>query len=108
MSTVGLTGDWVQIHTVLLPAGARAPQVPPDTQDVPLEMWAKGFLVSGPASLDDMVEIETPAGRVLSGRLVAVNPDHTHGFGKPVPELLTIGNECRRIIAQARMRGERR
>lgn len=106
MSTEGLVGDWVQIHAVLLPAGARAPQVPPDTQGVPLEMWAKGFLVSAPASVGDMVEIETPAGRMLSGRMVAVNPHHTHGFGKAIPELLTIGSECRQIVAEARMRGE--
>ena len=39
-------GAWVEIHRCVLQAGERAPQVPEDTQRVPLEMRVKGFLVA--------------------------------------------------------------
>ena len=43
-------GTWVQIHRIVLREGQRAPQVPVETQQVPLEMWVKGFLAE-PAGL---------------------------------------------------------
>jgi len=94
----------VEIHCIVLPPGERAPQTPADTQQVPLEMRAKGFLTA-PAALDDEVEIATPAGRRLRGRLAVVNPGYAHGFGPPVPELLSIGREARALL---RGRGQRR
>ncbi len=97
-------GTWVEIHAIVLPPGERAPQTPPDTQQVPLEMRAKGLLIE-PAALGDDVEIATPAGRRLRGRLAAVNPGYDHGFGPPVPELLPIGREARALL---RGRGQRR
>jgi hypothetical protein len=93
---------WVEIHNIVLPAGERASQVPEDTQKVPLEMRAKGFLVQ-PASLGDEVEIVTTVGRRLRGKLVEVNPAYTHKFGAPIPELSTIGGEVRAIL---RVRGQ--
>jgi hypothetical protein len=100
-------GDWVQIHSVALPAGRRAPNIPPETQAVPLEMRVKGFLAGeGGAALGDEVAITTVIGRVLRGRLVAVNPVHGHDFGAPVPELLTVGMELRaRLLARGDDRG---
>ncbi len=94
-------GTWVEIHAVVLPAGARAPQVPDDTAKVPLEMRAKGFLAAAAAPGEE-AEIETPAGRRLRGTLSAVNPPYTHGFGAPVPELSTIGREVRGILRKGR------
>ncbi len=94
-------GTWVEIHTNVLPAGERASQVPEDTQQVPLEMRVKGFLVE-PASLDEEVEIITTVGRHLRGTLIEVNPAYTHQFGAPIPELSTIGGEVRAIL---RVRG---
>ena len=91
-------GDWVQIHNVVLPSGERAPQVPADTQQVPLEMRLKGFLVDAEAETGQVVTIETVIGRQIQGTLVAVNPAYPHGFGEPVPELLTIGRELRALI----------
>jgi len=91
------TGDWVQIRSTVLEAGERAPQVPPDTQAVPLEMRLKGFAVTG-ASPGEEIVIKTLAGRVARGTLVDVNPGYPHGFGKPVPELLSVGPELRRIL----------
>lgn len=92
-------GAWVEIYAVVLPAGERAPQVPEDTQKVPLEMRVKGFLVSS-ASPGDEVEIVTTVGRQLRGTLVEVNPAYTHQFGAPIPELLTIGGEVRAILRE--------
>ena len=92
-------GTWVDIHTIVLPAGERAPQVPADTQKVPLEMRVKGFLVA-PASLGDEAEIVTTVGRHLRGMLIEENPAYTHQFGTPVPELSTIGGEVRAILRE--------
>jgi 2-amino-4-ketopentanoate thiolase alpha subunit len=93
-------GDWVQVHTVVLPPGERAPQVPADTQKVPFEMWLKGFLVDVEAQVGQDVTIETVVGRQLRGTLVAVNPAYPHSFGEPVPELLSIGRELRALIEE--------
>lgn len=92
-------GTWVEIHSIVLPTGERAPHVPDDTQLVPLEMRVKGFLVE-PASLDEEVEIITTVGRHLRGTLVEVNPAYTHQFGAPIAELSTIGGEVRAILRE--------
>ncbi|GAH48887.1 unnamed protein product [marine sediment metagenome] len=39
-------GDWVQISRIILPPGKRAPQVPEETQRVPLKEMVKGFLLN--------------------------------------------------------------
>lgn len=91
-------GTWVEIHRIVLPAGQRAPQVPADTQAVPLEMRVKGFLVAAAATGED-AEIITRVGRRLRGTVIAVNPAYTHSFGPPVPELSTIGDEVRAQLA---------
>ena len=92
------TGTWVEIHSIVLPAGRRAPQVPDDTQAVPLEMRVKGHLV-GPADPGGEAEVVTRAGRRLRGTLEAVEPGYEHGFGPPVPELMAIGDELRALLA---------
>lgn len=91
-------GDWVQIHTVILPAGERAPQVPAETGMVPLEMKAKGFLLEEQAAVGMAVTIRTLAGRKLQGILIAVNPRYAVDYGVPQPELMTIGGEVRTIL----------
>lgn len=90
-------GSWVQIHRVVLPPGGRAPQVPEETQRVPLELRVKGFLL-GEARMGEEVTIRTIVDRELAGTLVAVNPRYEHDFGAPVPELLTIGHELREFL----------
>ncbi len=97
MAEMVAKGVFVEVHGTVLPAGQRAPQVPQDTQGVPLEMRVKGLLVA-PAALGEEAEIATPAGRKLRGRLVAVNPAYTHGFGAPIPELSGIGGEVKAIL----------
>ena len=92
-------GVWVEIHYIVLAAGDRAPQVPDDTQQVPLEMKVKGFLVA-PASVGAEAEIQTPSGRRLRGTLREVNPIYGHGFGSPIPELSAIGAEVSALLGR--------
>ena len=93
----GKTGDWVQIRSIVLPPGQRAPQVPADTQAVPLFMLVKGFLQHD-ARVGDEATITTVIGRRVTGELVAVNPTYDHDYGRPVLELLSIGPELRQIL----------
>lgn len=90
-------GTWVEIHAVVLAAGDRAPQVPADTQAVPLEMRAKGFLTRA-AAIGDAVEIVTVAGRRIGGTLGRPLPAYDHGFGPPILELLAVGGEVRALL----------
>lgn len=94
-------GDWVRIHTVILPAGQRAGSVPEDTSKCDLQLWNKGFLVNDEASIGDEVEVETYIGRKISGKLIEVNPYWKHNFGKCVPELLYIGRQARNLLEKA-------
>ena len=90
-------GDWVQIHRIELKPSERVSNLPLDTQNVPLEVWQKGF-AAHEALVGDEIEIETVIGRKAEGELVKVNPEYEHNFGKPVVELLTIGAELRKIL----------
>lgn len=90
-------GAWVEIHRIVLAPDQRAPRVPADTREVPLEMRVKGFLAADAAPGSE-AEIVTLTGRRLRGTLTEVSPAYTHGFGDPIPELLTIGSEARAIL----------
>ncbi|MBW2498718.1 MAG: 2-amino-4-ketopentanoate thiolase [Deltaproteobacteria bacterium] len=87
-------GTWVELRRIVLQAGERAPQVPEETQRVPLEMRAKGRLTHD-GKVGEEAEVITAAGRRLRGTLERVAPAYTHGFGPPVPELLAVGEELR-------------
>lgn len=100
MAETARRGDWVQIHNVILEPGARAPQVPEDTQKVPFEMLLKGFLMEAEAEIGQDVRIKTVIGREITGRLVAINPAYPHNFGEPVPALLSIGQELRALLSE--------
>ena len=90
-------GTWVELHRVVLAPGERAPQVPEETQRVPLELRVKGFLTSDAAPGQE-AEVRTVAGRRIQGTLDRVLPPYEHGFGPPVPELLAVGAELRAIL----------
>lgn len=90
-------GTLVEIQRLILSAGERAPQVPEETQQVPLVMRVKGFLTA-PAELGGEVEICTPAGRRLHGVLIDAAPAYTHTFGPILAELAPIGNEVRALL----------
>lgn len=91
-------GDWVRIHKIILNAGERAPNIPEDTQKVPLEMWDKGFLLNEEANVGDLVEVETYIGRKVEGFLLEVNPYWKHNYGKSVPEILYIGRQAKALL----------
>jgi len=93
-------GDWVQIHSIILESGQRAPQVPSETQQVPLEMWCKGFARQS-AKIGEELSVTTVIGQELTGVLTAINPRPGHDFGAPVPELLDIGMKLRAKIKEA-------
>lgn len=97
---MGRKGDWAQVLQIVLPPGERAPQVPPDTAAVPLELRVKGFLVDD-APVGGTATVETLTGRRVSGKLIAIHPKYGHDFGAPVPELLTIGQELREMLFSA-------
>lgn len=86
------------IHNIVLTSEERAPQVPEDTKQVPLESWVKGFLEKD-ASVGDEVEITTITGRKVNGKLVAIHPAYKHNFGDFVPELLQIGIQLKEMLA---------
>ena len=66
-------GEWVIIHRNILEPSQRAPQVPEDTKEVPLEMWVKGYL-NEDAKIGDEVEITTSTKRIEKGTLLEANP----------------------------------
>ena len=91
-------GDFVQIHKVILAPEERPLDLPAATKAVPYEGWIKGNLLDNKAAIGDTVRIETFIGRELSGPLVEINPVYDHNFGKPRPELLSIGKEARIVL----------
>ena len=98
-------GDWVEIEVVLLPAGARAPQVPEDTQNTPLVEWKRGFLQAESAQVNQEVEIKTLIGRICRGILCDISPQYNYDYGSPITELLAVGCELRTELAK--LRGDR-
>lgn len=93
-------GDWVRIYKVILEVGQRASNIPEETQNVPLEMWDKGFLLNEGANIGDLVEVETYIGRKVEGNLIEINPFWDHDYGKAVPEILYIGRQAREILEE--------
>ncbi len=92
-------GDWVQICSVVLPAGRRAPQVPEDTRKCDLLMWVKGF-IQNDAEEGSEVEVLTVTGRREKGTLCAVNPGYVHSYGKFVPELLEVQMQLQKLLPE--------
>ena len=80
-------GTWVQLHSVVLEPGLRAPQVPEDTAKAPLELWVIGWLMED-TEVGQAARANARTGRVVTGMLVKENPGFEHGFGAFVPELL--------------------
>lgn len=97
------SGQWVQIRTTVLAIGERADGIPPETQEVPLEMRVKGWQVSPTtAQAGDSVEVRSTLGRHYRGQLEAINPPYGHDFGAAIPELLEAGEQARAILTQGR------
>ncbi len=99
-------GDLVQIHKIILEPNHRSDNLPDSTKSMPYEGWIKGFLMDESAKTGDAVKIETLIGRELTGTLCLVNPKYEHDFGEPQGEILSIGNEARKLIRQTRRVGK--
>lgn len=93
-------GSWVEIRSIVLEPGQRAPGVPEDTAQVALELRVKGVLMDS-ATAGEVVEVVTRSGRRLCGTLLAVNPAYTHGFGPPIAALMDVGREARELLEKA-------
>lgn len=93
-------GDYVQIMFVVLDANERKPGLPEDTAKTPYLALVTGSLKDEKAAIGDKVTISTPVGRLMEGKLHAINPPLGSTFGRPVPELLSIGDELQAILAK--------
>jgi len=98
-------GEWVEVERVLLEPAERSSNLPADTSSQPLIAWVKGFARTE-ASLGEEVSVETMTGRVVAGRLSAINPGYFHTFGNPIPELTHVGPDLRARIDTYRAGGE--
>jgi hypothetical protein len=90
-------GSWVEIRQVVLRAGERAANVPPDTANVDFIARIRGFLTAA-AKIGAEATVQTLTGRYVRGRLTAVDPRNPADFGNPVPELLELGLAARRDL----------
>jgi hypothetical protein len=81
------------VHRVELPAGRRAPGIPPDTAGVPFETWVNGHLLE-PARLGEVAAVRTASGRLCEGRIVEADPGYTHSFGPPPDPLRAAGRRA--------------
>ncbi|MDD3401222.1 MAG: 2-amino-4-oxopentanoate thiolase subunit OrtA [Eubacteriales bacterium] len=91
-------GDWVQVEITVLEPDERAKNIPDDTKQVPLQMWVKGYMQNESACMGDTVTVKTRVGRLVEGRLCAVNPCFEHNFGGFIPELLKIDDDVKAIV----------
>ena len=91
-------GDWVQIRSVVLTPGERAPQVPQDTLQVPLVLWVKGR-ATRPGMIGESIRIRTVTGRLVEGILEEVHPHYSHDFGDYVDELAMVGLQVRSLLS---------
>lgn len=92
----GESGRWARVHRVELERGQRAPGLPADTAAVPFETWVNGWLVDG-AALGEQARLLTPSGRIVSGRLVELDPGYRHSFGSPSAPLQEAGRRARDV-----------
>ncbi len=97
-------GSWVRVHQQVLAPGQRAPQVPEDTQSVPLELWLNGELMAD-AAPGDTVRVRTRSGREAEGTLLDAPTNYTHSFGDTVPELRQVGDMVVARLREVRHEG---
>lgn len=90
-------GAWVEIVQSVLESEERAANIPKETRNTPLMLWAKGFLLES-AHIGDTVSIKTVTGRVLEGILTEENPKFIHDFGDFVAEIMYIGPQAKEIL----------
>jgi len=98
-------GEWVEVERVLLDPADRSAALPPETAERPMLVWVSGF-ANAEGEMGDEVTVETMTGRLVTGRLSAINPGFFHTFGNPIPELVGVGRDLRARLAEYRRAGE--
>ena len=88
---------WVEIGFVVLEPGERTAHLPEDTRSVPYHVRVKGF-ADGEPQMGQTVTVETLLGRQVQGRVLRIDPEYGHGFGRPVRELIEAGKEARDLL----------
>ncbi len=83
-------GTYVRITCTVLKSAERAPNLPEDTKEKPLQMWVKGVL-NHDAHLGEEVEITTLTKRLVKGTLLSENQNYQVDYGTAVNELVPIG-----------------
>jgi len=100
-----VVGGWVEVERVLLEPADRSANLPPETASQQMLVWVSGF-ATAEADLGEQVAVETMTGRLVTGRLSAINPGYFHTFGNPIPELVSVGRDLRARLAAHRQAGE--
>lgn len=90
-------GSYVEIMQQVLSVEERASNIPEETRETPLILWAKGFLEED-CEIGHLAKITTINGRVLEGTVIEANPSYSHDFGEFVPEILYIGTQAKAIL----------
>lgn len=91
---------WVQIEKIILKSEERTAKIPDDTKKCDYIMHLNGFLESGKPEIGETVCIRTLAGRLVEGRIIKINPQYSHNYGRPVEELMHIGQTHRRMLEE--------
>ncbi|MBS1862568.1 MAG: hypothetical protein JSS68_12745 [Actinobacteria bacterium] len=90
-------GAQVQIVFTVLAPSERAEGLPPDTAALPYLARGRGALLAA-ARPGEEVEIETQAGRRISGTLELAEPADTHSFGAAPPQLVFTQRAIARLL----------
>jgi hypothetical protein len=92
-----LKGSYVEIVQTLLDGNERATNIPVDTKNTPLRLWAKGWLIDD-SEFGAEASIKTVNGRILVGIITEINPSYKHDFGEFIPEIMFIGAKAKAIL----------
>ncbi len=90
-------GTFVEIETLVLDCPDRSSAIPEDTKKTQLKMWVRGF-VNSDCEIGDVVEITTAIDRTIQGKVVEIEPDYSHDFGRYVNEISYIGKQAKDLL----------
>lgn len=89
-------GDYVEITSRLLRAHQRRTVDGEDPGDLMLRVRGTALTAGG---LGQTIQVKTRIGRVISGELTLLDPQHAHGFGRVDPDALAVRERVREWMA---------
>lgn len=92
-----LKGSYVEIIQTVLNSEERVYNIPNDTKNTPLNLWAKGWLLDD-SEIGLEAAIKTVNGRIIAGVITEINPSYNHDFGEFIPEVMFIGAQAKAIL----------